>query len=1128
MKKMYSILLTLCFSLFCGLQMQAQQQQPFTLKATSAHASTGETVCIGVEVHGGYELLALQYSMHYDPAVLKFESLQNFTLPNLDDFSFGLPSEDGAIPEGIINVSWFEQNDMLQATFGGQTLYEVCFEVIGAAGDFSEITFENEPTPFEIISANDVLLPVSHIGGQVLVDSGFALSIDTSDVTSIDCLDANLGAIDISVSGGTMPYEYVWTDGTDMLFVTEDLEGLAPGIYSVTVTDAANTTVTATFRIGSTNQNLLLSATVTDATCNLNNGSIGLSPINDFSIVFNWDFGATTEYVQNLAAGTYHVTLTDTETGCQQVETFNIESSELIVGIGYECQLPDNAEVSVAVWDGGTLPYTVTLDDESIVLETENDIATFSVAPEGTYTFNITDANGCSTTATATLDCEVASEIIVGTSYECNLPATANLSAIVWSGGLAPYVFSIDGGITFMTADNAGEVVTFSVAPNATYELLIIDALGNTTSSSIFVDCEDTPDYAGNLFISSPQLTVDPGATFCIPVLVDSFIDVNSLQFAMSWDTDIISFTGVDNYHPSLDLNDSNFGLTNEPLDDGLLRFSWMDSEVSGVDLANGSALFEVCFSAVGNPGSSSIFNYTDSVIPIEASNSNLEFLQVFRSSGMVTLSGTPENSVTFIASEEVTFPDGEVCVDISVEDFSDILSMQFSMTWDTDVLSYTSIEIPETGLTDFNESVFGTANANQGMLALSWFESGAIDGITLADGTVIFQVCFEASGDDGESSAIQFTNSPTPIEVLNDNDQPLTFIGQDGLVTIDIDGFVVPGDTDHNLEANHYDLLNIGLGFGQMGTMRADASLEFMPQHSEDWGVATPSSGLDYKHADADGNGVVNADDTLGIILNWGESLNFMENTPTNGIDQLAGAREQMSPFFVLPDTVNAGEMASFPIILGTPVFPADDVYGLAFTLLYDTEVIVEESVHADFDESWLGILNDNMISVQKDFYNTGQIDIAITRTDGQAMNGAGQIGRINVIIEDVIFRSSEDYELIFNITNVRAISPSEEPQIFLPTETTSIINSDPVSTNNPELEQLITLVPNPANDYVNIQTKDVQVEQIDLYNINGQLLKTYPATNRIITTDLAAGTYLVKMITNSGVVSQRIVIQR
>ena len=58
----------------------------------------------------------------------------------------------------------------------------------------------------------------------------------TSSQTDVLCLASSTGAIDITVTGGTTPYVYAWT-GTGVSVTTEDQSGLAPGTYSVIVTD---------------------------------------------------------------------------------------------------------------------------------------------------------------------------------------------------------------------------------------------------------------------------------------------------------------------------------------------------------------------------------------------------------------------------------------------------------------------------------------------------------------------------------------------------------------------------------------------------------------------------------------------------------------------------------------------------------------------------------------------------------------------------------------------------------------------------------------------------------------------------------------------------------------------------
>ncbi len=67
----------------------------------------------------------------------------------------------------------------------------------------------------------------------------------TPAITNTTCI-ASIGAIDITVSGGTEPYTYLWSNGA----TTEDLTDLAAGDYTVTVTDANGCETEQTFTVG--------------------------------------------------------------------------------------------------------------------------------------------------------------------------------------------------------------------------------------------------------------------------------------------------------------------------------------------------------------------------------------------------------------------------------------------------------------------------------------------------------------------------------------------------------------------------------------------------------------------------------------------------------------------------------------------------------------------------------------------------------------------------------------------------------------------------------------------------------------------------------------------------------------
>lgn len=88
------------------------------------------------------------------------------------------------------------------------------------AGEYSLTIFDAEQCQF-ILDEIQVLEPLSGISAN-------------SVVTHISSFGAHDGAIDVTVSGGTAPYTYLWSNEA----TTQDLSNLGPGTYSVVITDA--------------------------------------------------------------------------------------------------------------------------------------------------------------------------------------------------------------------------------------------------------------------------------------------------------------------------------------------------------------------------------------------------------------------------------------------------------------------------------------------------------------------------------------------------------------------------------------------------------------------------------------------------------------------------------------------------------------------------------------------------------------------------------------------------------------------------------------------------------------------------------------------------------------------------
>ncbi len=102
-----------------------------------------------------------------------------------------------------------------------------------------------------------------------------------------------------------------WSTGSTALAIGN----LQAGIYTVTVTNIDNCTATATVTINNIGEPFSLDLTTQNTTCEQANGFIFVTTSPTSMLHFNWSDGSTNTSLQNIASGTYTVTLTNTE-GC--------------------------------------------------------------------------------------------------------------------------------------------------------------------------------------------------------------------------------------------------------------------------------------------------------------------------------------------------------------------------------------------------------------------------------------------------------------------------------------------------------------------------------------------------------------------------------------------------------------------------------------------------------------------------------------------------------------------------------------------------------------------------------------------------------------------------------------------
>jgi len=220
--------------------------------------------------------------------------------------------------------------------------------------------------------------------------------------TSSDCPEVgqDVGAINITVSGGTSPYTYSWTTGSTVVRTTEDPTGLPAGTYTVTVTDANSCTVTGSATINSVSP-ISVNLTVTNATCS-GSGQISSSVSGGSGTGFSylWNTGATGNIVTG-STGTYTLTVTDLGTGCTFVTSASLSSSAGLTSLSSSLTYNQcDTSVNIGV-TGGTSPYTYVVQKGGTTLS-QGPTATNPISINlndglngGTWNITVADANGC-------------------------------------------------------------------------------------------------------------------------------------------------------------------------------------------------------------------------------------------------------------------------------------------------------------------------------------------------------------------------------------------------------------------------------------------------------------------------------------------------------------------------------------------------------------------------------------------------------------------------------------------------------------------------------------------------------------------------------------------------------------
>ncbi|MDO8367672.1 MAG: hypothetical protein Q7T20_12805 [Saprospiraceae bacterium] len=237
--------------------------------------------------------------------------------------------------------------------------------------------------------------PVPDVSVTVGYDPTKPFFNPATTISTVSC-NGNDGAIDLTFSGATAPYTYSWTPGGA---TTQDISGLAPGTYTVTVTDFWGCTITASATVDPRTPAVIVPTVVHNECYSDSQGSISLSVTGKDPFTYQWSTGNLTASISNLSAGSYTVTITDAD-GCETIETYTITQPTQIVATITKTDDPGNASNGSATVNvsGGTPGYTylwTKTGDPGFVFTPSNSVSAVTNLSYGEYNVTVTDDNGC-------------------------------------------------------------------------------------------------------------------------------------------------------------------------------------------------------------------------------------------------------------------------------------------------------------------------------------------------------------------------------------------------------------------------------------------------------------------------------------------------------------------------------------------------------------------------------------------------------------------------------------------------------------------------------------------------------------------------------------------------------------
>jgi gliding motility-associated-like protein len=427
----------------------------------------------------------------------------------------------------LTNVSCFGGNNgsITANPSGGVSPYQYTWNPSGNSQNISQLVAGLYSVTVE--DANNC----SVLDAYTITGPTAALTITGASIIDVLCNGAATGAIDIAIAGGTTPYNYAWSSGQ----TSEDLNAVIAGGYDVLVTDANSCTVTDSYIITQPTAITFGAPVITDVSCNGgSNGSAEVTPVGGAGgFTYTWNGVSGPNPFNNISANTYVVVVTDNNSCTASTSLTVNEPAALVLNPQVSnalCFQSPTGQID-ANPSGGNTPYSFLWSDASAqTTQTAYSLLT------GNYIVTVTDATGCSASASSFVDEPTKLTFTMATT-QVTCPGEQDGSiTVVASGATPPYSYSAtqDGANFYYTT-------TTSIIGLASgyYIVIVSDDNGCTDVDTAFV-----PAPVPDVFVLTTDSTSCYGPNYNDGQIRVEGQTINNMPYQYSVDGSGLQFSG--------------------------------------------------------------------------------------------------------------------------------------------------------------------------------------------------------------------------------------------------------------------------------------------------------------------------------------------------------------------------------------------------------------------------------------------------------------------------------------------------------------------------------------------------------------------------------------------------------